>query len=106
MYLNHKPCQNHCGQKKASFGKVFDEFRAVLRMYQQGIKNVFLLPMLIDLRVVAFFVITCTAGFTKGQTSKIKDSTRIEVAKPKSGGLDKPIDYKATDSIIFDIKRN
>lgn len=45
-----------------------------------------------------------------GQTnsSEIQDSIKVQNPSSKSqpGGLDKPIEYKATDSIVFDLKNN
>lgn len=39
-------------------------------------------------------------------TSAKKDSLEVGLMPPKKGSLDKPIDYSASDSILFDIKKN
>ncbi len=62
-------------------------------------------PMWI-LRFLLLFMasMACATGVF-GQVSKQGDSAVVRVKKP-AGGLDQAIDYKASDSIIFDIKRN
>lgn len=59
----------------------------------------------IRLKPIAFILATICISFSYGQSSKQNDTAIISIKKP-SGGLDKPIDYKASDSIIFDIRKN
>lgn len=106
MLFIHKPCQTFCGQKKQEYGKVFDEFRGVIGMHLYQAIFLYLRGMLIERRILLFLVLLACAGASTAGVSIIDDSAKVSLPKPKGGFLDKPIDYTADDSIIFDIKKN
>ncbi|MBL7811720.1 MAG: hypothetical protein JNL57_05810 [Bacteroidetes bacterium] len=63
-----------------------------------------------DLWILRFAIIltalTLSGMAAEAQVSGKIDGDTAKVAAPAKGSLDKPIDYKATDSIIFDIRKN
>lgn len=73
------------------------------------IKSHYYRRLLLILGVFAFCA-TGESSLAKAQSDTSGRMDSISIPSPKTakgnGGLDKPIDYKATDSIIFDLKNN
>lgn len=86
-------------------GKVFDEFRIVKQMIEQRPCKLYKLRMWKVVLLTSLIFLFPFAVKPQGQVSPKGDTAIVKVSKP-SGSLDKPIDYHATDSIIFNIRKN
>jgi hypothetical protein len=62
--------------------------------------------LLIALAIIGHTLVTAGSLAAQEVPSEKKDSVKTSLPTPDKGGLDKQIDYKASDSIVFDIKRN
>lgn len=92
------------------YGKLFDEVRAVsFYMPFPGSSN-YLRLLLIHIIVMCGISICFNAAMAQVDASGSLDSTgtdpKTTSVKAAKGSLDKPINYNATDSIIFKIKEN
>ena len=74
-------------------------------MLQQGPVNLYKLSLWKFCLVLILTALITRAEKTFGQVSNPADTSRISISRPKSE-LDKPIIYKAADSIWFNLKKN
>lgn len=74
-------------------------------MPSPGLLN-YLRCLLIPLLILGGMFTDATAVRAQPNTSAKKDSVRVSAGSNKKGELDKPINYSAKDSIIFNIRKN